>query len=217
MAAQRDKITINGKQLLLVPDGEVDKGEYASAKIRVVHVLKEATKCSGLGQALQETIRPSGTVKWRLWKVTARRSYAIQNRLPEWDELKMKTKEYGQAFKASAILNLNDTIPPGGKPRYTSKDKEVLALARLRWLNRKKRLMALSPSVVVCGGSYQLIRTLLSECDEKCEEKEKFFLWKGIPFIHAMHPSFRGKYHSEEYAEFRHRYMAAKRWIYKTL
>ena len=198
-----ERIAIDGREFLVVPDGPVCNDDYRAAGVRVVHILKEATKSLGLGPALLEYVRSNGTVKWRLWKVTARRSYALQNGLPEWPAL--PEEAFGAALRASAILNLNDTIPPGEEKRFRSEDDEVLKMAKARWPARRQVLEALEPSVVVCGGTFGLMRSLLAESGETCRECDGYFVWKGIPFVYAYHPSFNSKSHSVEYEEFRER------------
>lgn len=190
-----------GQRLQLVQDGPICCEEYRASKVRVVHILKEATKSEGLGPALLSHIRPDGTVKWRLWKVTARRSYALQNGLPDWSSL--CDTAMGAAFRASAIINLNDTIPLGEESRFATNTDAFVAIAKQRWPNRKQQLEALKPSIIVCGGTYDLICRLLAQDEPRCVQHEGFLFWKGIPFIRAFHPSFRGKRHVVEYAAFR--------------
>ncbi len=122
---------IDGKQMLIVPDGLICRKSYERTGVRVVHILKEVTKPVGLGEMLLEHIRDDGSVEWRLWKVTARRSYALQNDLPQWCSL--STSTFGTALKSSAIINLNDTIPPGRDSRYRTNSDEFLQTAKERW------------------------------------------------------------------------------------
>ena len=205
---------INGKRYHIIPDGAICKESYEKAPFRVVHVLKEATNPEGLAEMLLQNIRGNGTVKWRLWKVTARRSYCLQHRLPEWSTL--DDHGFGQAFRSSAVINLNDTYPVGKKGRSATCDKDMMQMARLRWEYRRKLLEQLNPSVVVCGGAFRRVRELLAECGNCThhDDKKPFFLWNDIPFIYAYHPAFRKKAHACEYEEFRQRCLGAQTWIY---
>ena len=205
----KKQITLaDGERGEVIPDGAVCRKAYFNASIRVVHLLKEATHGGALGPNLLNTIYDNGTVKWRLWKVTARRSYALQNQLPDWSDL--PADAFGHALRISAVLNLNDTIPYGVEGRYSSNDKEVLAHALTRWDKRRAAILELKPSVVVCAGTYRLTRQLLEEYGERWEDKGEAMLWEGIPLLKAHHPSFRRKRHEEEYEEFRQRCRGAK-------
>lgn len=213
MANSDEKVVIDGRELRIVPDGVVSRDAYEQADIRVLHLLKEATRGGRLGESLMGTVRSDGTVKWRLWKVTARRSCALQKHLPLWSEL--LAREYGAALKASAVVNLNDTIPFDEECRFTTNADDLMRIAGKRWPDRRAKIEQLRPSVIVCGGTYGFARALLDECSEKHEDMGGFFLWRGIPFVKAYHPSFRGKKHSVEYEEFRQRCLQADKWIYK--
>jgi hypothetical protein len=200
-------VTIDGQECVIVPDGPLDQDAYDKAPVKVVHILKEATKSDGLAGKLLENIRKDGTVKWRIWKVTARRSYALQNGLRPWDSL--SPEAFGQAFRASAVLNLNDTIPCGKEDRFTSDTEGVARFAGLRWPDTREKITQLRPSVVVCGGTYELATRLFRDRGEAVQDQGDFFVWEGIPFIKAFHPSFWGRRHSDEYEEFRQRSLKA--------
>jgi len=208
MGSKKGITLADGRRGEVIPDGAVCCKAYRAASIRVVHLLKEATHGGALGPDLLNTIYDNGTVKWRLWKVTARRSYALQNQLPNWSDL--PANAFGDALRISAVLNLNDTIPYGVEGRYSSNDREVLAHALPRWEKRRAAILKLEPSVVVCGGTYRLTRRLLEEHGEQWEDRGETMLWQGIPLLGAYHPSFPGKKHEDEYEEFRQRCLGAK-------
>jgi len=199
----KELIEIDGQKLRVVPDGAVNPSLYSSARVRVVHVLKEATTSAGLGEALAGCVREDGTVKWRLWKVTATRSYALQHGLPPWEDI--SARMLGGSLLASGVVNLNDTIPVGEEGRFTTEWERFSRLAKVRWAKRREKFLDLKPTVIVCGGTYGLMTRLLTECSEQIEPSDGFFLWQGVPCVQALHPSFRARKHRDEYEEFRQR------------
>ena len=218
---KRRIVSWRGRKLSLVPDGPIDPEAFDRAEIRVLHVLKEPTMDDSVIRCVRTSILANGTIMAKpcLWKVTARRSYALQQGLPGWTEVKERENLYGPALASSAVVNLNDSIPPGtglGTRKRTRTALRTLAdVARWRWPNRKAMIESLSPTVGICGGrdAHVVLRMLLGEL---AEDHEGFFVWNGIPFINCYHPGFRAKKHEEEYAMFRNRCRAAGRWIYGT-
>lgn len=200
MANKMNVLTIEGQQFVVVSDGEACTEAYRNATQRIVHILKEPTDPSGLGKQLLDNIRADGTVKERLWKVTARRSYALQHNLPPWPSL--DPTEFGEALRASAIVNLNDTFPCGQLSRSRSRYPELLRMAKQRWEHRKAELDGLGPSIVVCGGTYDITVRLLAESGETVSDEGDLFFRRGVPFVRAAHPSFSHKKHSVEYEDF---------------
>ena len=202
---ESDRIRIAGRVFEVVPDGPVSRGDYwcETNPLRVVHLLKEVTmgvdEGGGLQEALLRLIKPNGGAKYRLWNVTARRSFALQNALPAWDAL--DPSGYGHAFRQAAVMNLNDTIPVGTKRRPRSSNKTLEELAKVRWACRRDQILALRPSIVVCGGVGPMVRRLLRSEGEVFEQGDGFFHWRGIPFVEAYHPSFSNKKHQREYEE----------------
>jgi hypothetical protein len=196
-----------GNDLTIVPDGAVLKSAYDKTRVRVLHILREPTLSDGLGQELLGVIRPDGTVKWRIWKVTARRSYAIQQGLPKWRSL--DGQRFGDALRTSAVVNLNDTISRAQEGRWTTNMQELCAFAQYRWPNRLKKIKSLRPDLIVCGGTWDLTKDLLQGSGEKVHEHEGYFIWNGTPCVYAYHPSFRGRSHEAEYNEFHKRCSAA--------
>lgn len=210
--------------MIVIPDGEVDQARYwhNQAGRRVLHLLKEPTKPkrrapSEVPMGLPEIIRTcacqdDGTVKGRLWKVSARRSYAVKHGLPPWEQIKGKEQSFADAFLSSSVVNMNDTIPPRTK-RSRSSNRELLRAAKDRWDDRREKIISLKPDVVICGGTYWLLKRLLDEDNEPYETPDKagarHIVWQGIPFVYAYHPAFSNKKHPQEYGEFRSRCMAA--------
>ena len=202
MSRQRQTISFKGEPLTVIRDGRITE-DYDTAVVRVVHVLREPTESTGLGSKLLAAVRDDGTMRGRIWSVTARRSYCLQHGAPLWGSL--DKHRLGDAFRASAVINMNDTIPEGGGSRTTTNLKQLKEIALERWQNRKAKLLELSPSVVVCGGTYPLVRQLLGNDVARPDQMDDLFLWQGIPFVYAWHPSFRGRKHADEYGAFRKR------------
>lgn len=210
--------------MIVIPDGEVEQDRYWDNKAgrRVLHLLKEPTKRilrpgSELPLGLPEVIRDcacqdDGTVKGRLWKVSARRSYAVKSGLPPWEETEQEEHSFADAFLSSAVINLNDTIPLGTKKRPRSNNRELLKAAGPRWDDRREKIISLEPDVVICGGTYWVLKQLLASNNEPYEPPPKagarHIVWQGIPFVYAYHPAFFNKKHPQEYGEFRSRCMA---------
>ena len=212
---EHSPITINGTKCQIIPDGWIKKNDYESSPTKIVHLLKEATHGEGLGPELLENIRGNGTVKYQLWKVTARRSYCFFHDFPEWSDL--HSTEFGEAFRQSAVVNLNDTLPIGTNARYATDYNQWIKFVFKRWSNgRRDLLLELAPDVIICGGTFETLIDLLKKANEPLvhSEQNEHAFWtpknrdKSILILKAKHPSFRGK-HSVEYEEFRLRFQKA--------
>jgi len=218
---ERRTVSWRGEKLSLVPDGPINREAFDRAEIRVLHVLKEPTIDDSVIRCVRDSICPNGTVKGSpsLWKVTARRSYALQHGLPGWTEVKERENLYGPALASCAVVNVNDSIPPGTgvgtRKRSSTAARTLPDVARWRWPSRKAMIESLSPTVGICGGrdAHVVLRRLLGDL---AEDHDAFFVWNGVAFINCYHPGFRAKKHEEEYAMFRNRCRAAGRWIYGT-
>lgn len=184
-------------ELQIVPDGVITPD---FRKLRVVHILKEPTNnCweDGLAGAARASLQ-DGCVSAGLFRVTAYRSCAARsilegrNGVPKWDQLIADSGRWADALRASAILNLNDTIPAGVKNRSTSTDPALLQSARPRWPHFVKRLMALQPRLVICGGTTHVLKMLLAENRIAVTPGgDGVFVWNDVPFVTAYHPSHR--------------------------
>jgi len=206
---QHELTTIDGIQCKVIPDGAVNREafERTALKMKIVHLLKEATLDAGLGELLADSIREDGTIKWRIWKVTARRSHCLLYGFPTWESL--DAKHFGEAFKQSAVVNLNDTLPVNNNSRFSTKHKEWIRFVSERWeQGRRKLILDLNPDVIICGGTFETFMDLLGQTGSDLKLYDEFAIWNPgshqnpVTVIKAKHPSFRGK-HSIEYEEFR--------------
>lgn len=192
------------QQLISVPDGTILERAYLSAGLRILHWMKEPTKSLGIGpNTLDDADLNTGYVKWRIWRVVARRTQALLLGLPAWENL--VPRQFAQHLAAAAVLNMNDTIPSGVENRFTTNNRACLEMARSRWHVRRQKLLDLKPNIVICGGTFDMTKRLLHQTDEAYEDRGDSLVWQGIPFVRAYHPSFRCCKHVDEYEMFRRR------------
>lgn len=197
------------KEKQTIEDGVVSREYYDSEnEYRVVHLLKEPTRAdlgSNLGDIiLNHAITDEGRVKGSLFKVTARRSYCIQNGQPNWKQVQMKELEFGKALKRSAIVNLSRKVkgPVSDKIEIGECAKTYLE----RWYGKMK---SLQPNIVICGGTFNPVLNALSEKEINIVQGEfdtgmRFFYDTVLHtvFLDCIHPSaFRIK-HCMEYTYF---------------
>ena len=185
----------------IVDDGAVCPDLYQKEVLKIAHLLKEPTeKNESLAKVIEDSVIKDGKVKGSLFKVTARRSYCIQNGLPAWMELKGHESKYIDALRRSAIVNMGPE--PGGYSTESERLEKLCKQWKIRWYDKK--LNALSPKVVICGGTFCVAEKVLKYKGIELMTGMKYFEDSelGAVFLGCYHPSFRGN-HAIEYCYFR--------------
>ena len=184
----------------IVDDGTVCPDLYQKEVLKIAHLLKEPTeKNESLAKVIEDSVIKDGKVKGSLFKVTARRSYCIQNYFPAWMQLKGNESKYADALRRSAIVNM------GPEPGEYSTGNERLEKLCTQWKERwyDKKLKALAPKIVICGGTFCEAEKILKHKGIELMTGMRYFVDSelGAVFLDCYHPSFRGN-HAMEYCYF---------------
>ena len=183
-----------------VDDGVVCRKLYQKEVLKIAHLLKEPTENNeSLAKVIEDSVIKDGKVKGRLFKVTARRSYCIQNDFPAWVQLKGNESKYADALRKSAIVNMGPE--PGGYSTESERLEQLGKKWKERWYDEK--LKELMPKVVICGGTFRVAKEVLKREEERLVTGMKYFVDSelGAVFLDCYHPSFRGN-HAMEYCYF---------------
>lgn len=193
----------------LLSDGAIDSKRYEQASPRVVHLLKQGvrrqrpTYASSLGTMIRDEFDADPDSMVKIWKVTARRTFALAFGLPEWGRIVgLSVREaLWPALLSTAIVNVIKT--PGD--RYTP--DAILTTEVSRYAKRvRAQLRRLDPDFVLCGGTFDVLHsqilhstgeaTLTTLCGGR-------YLCHGRTiFVDCYHPAHRLPHHVE-YAFFR--------------
>lgn len=206
MAEYLEKIAMetNEQCQRLVEDGYICKELYEKEVCKIVHLLKEPTeKNESLAQVIKNKVIKNGRIKGSLFKVTARRSYCIQNGFPTWIELEGKEGEFVLALEKSAIVNM------GPEPGDTSTPPEKLEQLGKQWKERwyDEKLKILRPNIVICAGTFRVVVETLGIAGDPIKTIQTGMQYWVDPeldtvLLDCWHPSFRGN-HAVEYCYFR--------------
>jgi len=151
----------------IVDDGAVCEDLYRNEKCKIVHLLKEPTeKNESLAKVIKDSVIRDGRVKRGLFRVTARRSYCIQNGFPAWMELKGQESNYVDALRRSAIVNMGPE--PGGYSTEAERLEQLGTKWKKRWYEGK--LKVLEPNIVICGGTFWVVVKTLKVAEEHLKQ-----------------------------------------------
>jgi hypothetical protein len=185
-----------------VEDGPLGRNEdkYQEQKIRVLHLLKNPTKCN---KDMREALDKYGVSAW-FWKISAIRTYFIitfyeKKKTLNWNDIKPILNDhrkllYGEIIK-SAIVNLSKK--PGNR---TTMDEEVCRFAEQNFEEWFQQLLKYKPNVIICGGTFNAVfNTLKKKGYVKNEDKrntlngEQYFIFEKeslkAVFLGCCHPS----------------------------
>lgn len=200
--------TQNDSDKKLVEDGPLDPNKYwEPQQIRVLHLFKEPTEpYKSLRDALEKSYKDGKLSQRRLWKITAIRSYFIDNfrrTKLSWKDIETLTNEIlYEAILSSAIVNLSKKVGLSS----TSPDK-LSTLAKENFDIWFKQLQDNKPHIIICGGTYGVVKRCIKksvsiEIDEKISSGMQYFKTIGAFFLDCWHPSFFKCKQCVEYAYF---------------
>ncbi len=171
---------------LFITDGIINQELWDESDSKVMFILKEAydSKNSSGSWDLRSLIRRNG-VSGRTFKPMAQWAYGIHsilsgNGIAPYVE---NSKDVKRALLSSAIVNLKKS---GGKKKSGSKNLEKYVDED--WHLISDQIKAISPEIVVCGRTWHLISSKLTN---KIKITDSAYISDGIVYIEFWHPSNR--------------------------
>lgn len=181
-------------------DGAVDYEKWQSRKgLRILYVLKES---NGVHRKQEDSLHnQEGSFWFREVVESGKSGGKLVNRIWSMQKQFLKELPAGEVLKYCALLNLNKR---GGGAESGDCRYEVYAEDYKEFI--KREIEILSPDIVVCGGTYDIVKKLYGQEDSIWETKEepklKYFCrkcsdWESV-FFPVYHPSY-SYINNEEY------------------
>lgn len=169
-----------------IVDGIISSESWYLSRVKVLFILKEANGYDGSN--LAELIRKAivEKPKSKLWcrptfHNIGRWAFGLQQGGEKSADFKEAHRNRKSALLASAFINLKKTT--GGR-RATV---EVRQFAETHRERLREQILAVTPDVVVMGGTYDIIKACVFPELEKVSHR--VHLLHGVPFINAFHPA----------------------------
>ena len=186
-----------------VPDGIVNAEKYASARLKVLWVLKEANDEKDKGEWSFINFLSNGKFKgYPKWKSTysllLRVMHGVFNEFPEWGALPNVDKIDPKIFESMAYINLKKI--PGGSRANPVKITKAYQQSKELIL---KQIEAFKPDVVIfCGMTMHLLSADLgiekNAIDKSCKYAHCAKV-KSTIYINTYHPAQRRIKHRVHY------------------
>ncbi len=181
-----------------VKDGVVSPEIFASSKLKVLYILKEANggkEKKWTGGDLRAFLNHAE--RWQTWNTVARWQYAISNikNEIEWKKIDYISKSTRKKLlQGIAVINLKKV--PGNRQ---SSMKEIEAFAQKDIDFIKLQISIYKPNIVICGGTGNIVKKLNILGTFTKWEKSK----KGVEYINIndttiisyVHPGVRASKH----------------------
>lgn len=175
-----------------VPCGVVDESSYLSQTPRALFLLKEVNDRNGnlrepLPVFLRKRVDEEGWKRLRMWKEASTWLSGLHYGFPDFNTAKGGMRH---GLSCLAITNLKKS--PGGP---TSEMKEVGQVARSHQSLWTEELSVMDPTLVICGGTYGVVKSILKLKDKHSNEGARYAVAKiggrERIFLHMLHPAAR--------------------------